>query len=331
MNSSISVNTVTLNVMREELTNGHERTRAVLERGGDGWEELFAPSDFYVAHAKYLAAEIYVAGVPEHLHESLLRSWTGFAESRLRKLTDFMTYLPLERIRLMPKRLPLLTVKDALKNEGISYLVGFDVDRNRIKGNSLDLTNKMEAFKEDLYFVAGKQGLVNEEHTHEQLRIKIVTFGSWKELPDSVLTQMNGRRGAKAARKAHVQRLRLLDGSDPASLHGNALMKSGAERAASVAGLLNQGDVDAQVASSEMKRKLDDDSFPNAKEARIDHFVTPESSQEPMESPCASSVLNGRIESTCMIRTQMEGDTAQGIALAANSAATRGKIKLTLS
>ena len=45
----------------------HEKVRVVLEsQDGDGWDDLFAPSDFPVAHAKYLSAEFFVKGVPEH-------------------------------------------------------------------------------------------------------------------------------------------------------------------------------------------------------------------------------------------------------------------------
>ena len=70
MNSSMSVNAVTLSVMTEEMAVAHEKTRAILARGGEGWDDLFSASDFPVAHAKYLSAEIYVKGVPEHETEA---------------------------------------------------------------------------------------------------------------------------------------------------------------------------------------------------------------------------------------------------------------------
>ncbi len=67
-----------------------------------------------------------------------------YVESRVRKLADNLSYLPLCRIRLLPKKLPLLTVGG---HEGVSYLVGFDVDRERLRGDELHMTNQVEAFR----------------------------------------------------------------------------------------------------------------------------------------------------------------------------------------
>ena len=52
MNSSMSVSRGTLEVMRAEMAIAHEKVRTVLERGGDGWDVLFAPPEFPVAHSK---------------------------------------------------------------------------------------------------------------------------------------------------------------------------------------------------------------------------------------------------------------------------------------
>ena len=70
-----------------------------------------------------------------------------YVESRVRKLADNLSYLPLCRIRLLPKKLPLLTVGG---HEGVSYLVGFDVDRERLRGDELHMTNQVEAFREEV-------------------------------------------------------------------------------------------------------------------------------------------------------------------------------------
>ena len=98
------------------------------------------------------------------------RSWTGYAESRLRRrgspcakihqiirrdsqsirrdapprrrLVDNLAYLPLSYIRLMPRKLPLLTVEGVGIDDGCCYVVGFDVDRNRMQGGELHLTNQ---------------------------------------------------------------------------------------------------------------------------------------------------------------------------------------------
>ena len=66
----------------------------------------------------------------------------------MRKLTDapYLANLPLANIRLMPKKLPLLTARDAQGGAGNCYLVGFDVDKERMQGNELHITAKVEAF-----------------------------------------------------------------------------------------------------------------------------------------------------------------------------------------
>ena len=100
-----------------------------------------------VAHAKYLGIEIYVKGLEPHRHARVLQSWQGLVESRLRKLTDvpYLGTLPLWQIRLMPKKQPLLTAqKDAQNGQGQSWLIGYDVDRERLHGGILDLTAKVD-------------------------------------------------------------------------------------------------------------------------------------------------------------------------------------------
>ena len=42
----------------------------------------------------------------------------------------------------MPRKLPLLTVEGVGIDDGCCYVVGFDVDRNRMQGGELHLTNQ---------------------------------------------------------------------------------------------------------------------------------------------------------------------------------------------
>ena len=51
------------------------------------------------------------------------------------------------------------------------------------------ITNKVEAFKEDLYAGAFKQGLVNDTYTYEHMRVRMEAYQSWKELPEEALQQ----------------------------------------------------------------------------------------------------------------------------------------------
>lgn len=221
MNSSVAVSRQSLEVMQEEMASALERVRAVLARDGYGWEEIFAPTDFAISHSRYLAVEIYVHGLPENTMREKYNSWTGFVESRLRKLIEYLSYLPVCRLRLLPLKHKLLTVVDAQNGEGLSYLVGFDVDRNRMHGGELHLTNKVESFKEELYNGAARSGIVSEECTPRQLRVKIVDFTSYRELPDACFASLGGREAARemhkklrAARKAANAAAGLLSPTD---------------------------------------------------------------------------------------------------------------------
>ena len=70
------------------------------------------------------------------MQQEMLRSWSGYCESRVRRLIDTLgawdysadqTALPIENLRLMPKKLPLLS----REGEGLSLLIGFDVVKAR--------------------------------------------------------------------------------------------------------------------------------------------------------------------------------------------------------
>ena len=203
MNSSYSTSRQTLEVMQEEMASALERVRACLKKEGTGWEEVFAPTDFAVGHSRYLCVEIFVKGLPEHLVTPNYNGWTGFVESRLRKLIEYLSYLPVCRLRLLPKKFPLMTVGEgeAQNGEGLSYLVGFDIDRNRMQGDQLDLTNKVEAFKVELYGGAFKSKLITEEITHKELRVKISDFASYRQLPDVCFESLGGREAARELHK----------------------------------------------------------------------------------------------------------------------------------
>jgi poly(A) polymerase Pap1 len=64
------------------------------------FEQLFVKTDFFIDYAHYLALVICAPTASD------LQSWTGFIESRLRKLiSDLMgKSLPLSKIQLWPKK-----------------------------------------------------------------------------------------------------------------------------------------------------------------------------------------------------------------------------------
>ena len=123
-------------------------------------------------------------------------------------------------MRLLPKKLPLLTVNGeadggpAQGGEGMSYLIGFDIDKARMQGSELDLTNKVEGFKMELYAGAARpppnsavRPLVNEEVTHKRRRFRVSAFASWRALPEVCFEGMGGKEADKAAYQALTRAL----------------------------------------------------------------------------------------------------------------------------
>ena len=181
--------------------------KAAITNNGEGWEPVFSPTDFVVAHPKYLAVEIYVQDLPEHDFEKQFQSWTGYVESRLRKLVENLTnsYSLVEHLRLMPKKLPLLTeaAKGCAQNgKGQAFLIGFGVDKYNLRGTELDLTRQVEQFKDHfVYNGAYNNNILNESEgrTQANMRLRISCFQAWQEMPDVVFETLGGREAATSA------------------------------------------------------------------------------------------------------------------------------------
>jgi len=158
-----------------------------------------------VSHEKYLVADTYVRGLPEHDRARLLQSWSGYVDSRLRTFVDKFEYgLPVINVRLLPKKLPLLSDfarADAQGGEGQAYLVGFGIDRDRLQGTEIHVTNRVEAFKEELYAGAIHNGLLNESCTRDNLRLRISQFESWSDMPEEAFGSLGGRELAATTRR----------------------------------------------------------------------------------------------------------------------------------
>ena len=209
MNSSANVSRNTLNVMLWEMDVAHDRVRAALATDGDGWASVFEPTDFVVSLEKYLAVEMFVRGVPEHERASKLQGWCGYIESRLRFLAENLDRgLPLVNVRLLPQKLPLLSERarsDAQGGDGQAFLIGFDVDRDRLQGTDIDLTYNVEYFKKEVYAGAIKNGLLTESVTREHrkhLRLRVAHFSSWSDMPNDAFASLGGRDAAFVQQEA---------------------------------------------------------------------------------------------------------------------------------
>lgn len=121
MNSAHNVSQHTFEVMQEEIRRGYHVIEGILKEKvwkKESWEALFEPSDFFLKYPHYLACHI--IGTGENAES---RSWIGFVESRIRRLTQYpyLESLPIKSpIHLHP------VVSRTLKSaNSICYFIGF--------------------------------------------------------------------------------------------------------------------------------------------------------------------------------------------------------------
>ena len=82
--------------------------------------------------------------------------WAGFVESRLRKLVSDLLgrSLPMKKIQLWPKKLEVCVadatalLTQAQRQNCITYFVGFTVDRNRMRGDQLNVELPLQNFRD---------------------------------------------------------------------------------------------------------------------------------------------------------------------------------------
>ncbi|TMW68649.1 hypothetical protein Poli38472_006117 [Pythium oligandrum] len=197
MNSSFNVSTHSLSVMKDEFKRGLDLVQDILGKGGDDWDALFEPSDFFAVQQHYLAVDVYTTKEDEE------QAWCGFCESRIRKLVDSLAYIPqLCRIRAFPKKFPLSYADDgaaagATKKYGVCYFVAFDVDRRKLMGKEVSIDNSVHYFTQnDLYRWNKRTATMDVT----------VTPTVWKNLPESVFEDMGGRAVARNVRKEFMRK-----------------------------------------------------------------------------------------------------------------------------
>ncbi len=160
MNSTLSVSRQTLQILHEEFCRGHDildkiwkdhqanPDAANVSGSGDVFKALFEPSDFYISYPYYLS--ICIVGPTE----SDAQAWTGFVESRLRKLVSDLLgkSLPLSKIQLWPKKVEAcvadrtsLLTHDQRQNS-VTYFIGLAIDTLRMRGNQLNIEQQLQNF-----------------------------------------------------------------------------------------------------------------------------------------------------------------------------------------
>jgi len=160
MNSSLSVNRKTLQVMHNELVKAHRIVESIFAKGseqdddGSAWADLFEPSDFLINFQHYLCL-VCVASSPSDFQE-----WKGYIESRVRILIgDLFAKLPMTKVQLWPKAFevccanPNSKLSVAQKTNACSFFIGFKIDKLRMKGRDFNLEKQIQLFKDAIHHV----------------------------------------------------------------------------------------------------------------------------------------------------------------------------------
>lgn len=156
MNSTISMSLQTMQIMTQEFSRGLDIVSKLWKEHQANptkeldWKELFRPSDFFIEYPYYLS--LCIVGPTQ----SEAQAWAGYVESRLRKLVADMLgrSLPLIKIQLWPKKIEaciadrssLLTF--AQRRNSVTYMIGFQVDKLRMRGNELNVELQMKRFRD---------------------------------------------------------------------------------------------------------------------------------------------------------------------------------------
>jgi len=242
-NSSFTVNIHSLGVMRAEFERGHTILQDILKeieaKGSaalpdetDGiWSKLFEPSDFFVKYSHYLRCNILGGSDP-----IAANAWTGFVESRIRKLVTYLEPLPIMKpIHFYPVKNP---TKDS--EHSLCYFIGFNADKARLKTETdIYLDKALSNFKRELQNYSGPRPTDSTELSFFYEHYK------WSKLPKEVFEKLGGKDEAKKKRKALFA---------PA-----AEAKAAAEAAAAEGGVVKTEDgIGEDEEEGSRKRKLDD-------------------------------------------------------------------------
>jgi Poly(A) polymerase central domain/Poly(A) polymerase predicted RNA binding domain len=156
MNSTLAMSRNTLQIMQLEFSRGANIISKLWDQHKSdpkadlNWKELLRPSDFFIEYPLYLS--LCMVGPSQ----SEAQAWVGFVESRLRVLVaDILgRSLPLSKIQLWPKKLGYCIadrsslLSHAQRANSVTYMIGFQVDKLRMRGNELNVELQMKRFRD---------------------------------------------------------------------------------------------------------------------------------------------------------------------------------------
>jgi poly(A) polymerase len=214
MNSSMSVSQHSLTVMMDEFVRGDEICKQIvedLEAGREvtaGWEQLLDPSPFFIKYHHYLALDI-MAG-----SEGDFMSWSGYMQSRLRKLLDNFSFmrLPMIRLHLYPHGYDTCCsggVGGELPAHCSCFFIGFDIDKRRMNGQTLDLKAAFGRFEEAAMRVPFHQDGMHVALTHFlQKDLPEIVFGSLGGKANAVVKRMELRKAIANEKRERIESIR---------------------------------------------------------------------------------------------------------------------------
>ena len=271
MNSTLAVSRQTLQILHEEFCRGHEildtlwRLHQADPKVDLNWNELFQPSDFFIAYPNYLS--LCIVGPTQ----ADAQAWAGFVESRFRKLVSDLLgrSLPLSKIQLWPKKLEACVAdKGALltraqRENCITYFVGFKVDTMRMRGSHLNVELSMNNFRE--WELSKFQPLVTGmDLIVKSFRVKELPKEVFESMDMTKIEAMKRRRQMKDSdpKRQEVRRLRKLQElKDKMAAKTAAIQKKKDDEEAAVAASVVEDEVikdEIEGDGDERKRKRDD-------------------------------------------------------------------------
>jgi len=180
-NSSFNVNRSTLTVMRNEFDRAYLLADRVMKGEDDKWDKVFETTDFFLRFDYYMQVTVSAKDVDN------FRKWSGWVESRLRKLVEH-----LEGTQPFGVISGIQPYHKAVKPEGCEdacwHFIGFVIDKSKVYGKNLPIYTD--------YFETNEVGRWPGKTEDMQIQCNVI---KWKDIPEQL--HPDGMEAAKAARR----------------------------------------------------------------------------------------------------------------------------------
>jgi poly(A) polymerase len=142
MNSTYNVSRSTLRIMTQEFERGEEICTKC-EETGEGWDEVFQETDFFIHYKNYLEIEIPAKTEKDHL------VWKGYIESKLRFLIYRLESIENMIVHPYPDNFTHPNPKSPFSC--VTYL-GLKYQKTKSGPSEIDLTGSVQEFEAQVRF-----------------------------------------------------------------------------------------------------------------------------------------------------------------------------------